>query len=308
MLLAFCAMLTGCGEAAVLRIQLNWAAEPEFGGLFCAQQAGYFAAEGLAVELVQGGPQAPVAQLVATGKVAFGIIAAHQLIELHEQGGELLALYATFQHNPKAVMVHHDAPYQSLEELWRSSATVSCTAGMADFAWLDHQYPNGQRRVVPYAANLAQFAQDHSLAQQCYLTAEPVALALQGVNTRTFAIRDSGFDPYDALLVTRASWYAANQATCRAVVRAVTRGWREYLDAPDATNAHMCQLNQAMSQMAMQRAAQVQKALIETAATRQHGLGTMQAERWQQLLDQLRQLGRLQRPLAPERLFVSDQH
>lgn len=291
------------GPRAV-RLQLNWTAEPEFGGFFAARDRGLFGAEGLEVELVQGGPGIPAAQLVASGKVEFAVVAANQLLELNAQGGDLVALFAVFQGNPMGVMVHEKAEWTSLEELWRSEATISLEEGLADFAWLAHVWPNGKHRVVPYSANLAQFAADPSLAQQCFFTSEPVSLELQGTRTRVFLIGESGFDPYNAIVVARRELLTREPALARSLVRACARGWRSYLDDADAVQATMAKENPAMSRAAMDRSAELQRRLVETDDTKRLGLGCMTEARWRTTIEQLVQTGRLKQPLDAARVFA----
>lgn len=284
----------GGGAALELRqvtLQLNWVAEPEFGGFYAAEQKALFATHGLDVTLIQGGPGVPAPQLVASGKVDFAIVSAPQLIELNAKGGDLVALYAVYQGNPMGIMVHASSPFESLAELWQSNSTVSIEQGLADFRWLSKEYPSGTLTVVPYSSSLAQFAGNSKLAQQCFVVSEPVTLELQGVETRVFMIGESGFDPYNAILVTRRSFFDANRDVCRALVRASASGWRAYLDEPKPFNETMARLNAGMSAEAMRIGAERQRHLIETDETKRIGLGGMRREKWKFLIDQLVELG-----------------
>ncbi|MFZ9881509.1 MAG: ABC transporter substrate-binding protein [Phycisphaerales bacterium] len=289
-----------------VKLQLNWVAEPEFGGFYAAEQKALFQAEGLEVELVQGGPGVPAPQLAASGKVEFAIVSGPQVVELAEQGGDLIALFAVYQHNPMGVMVHQSSPYQSLAELWQSESTVSVEQGLAEFAWLSKQYPEGKLRIVPYTSNLAGFAADAKLAQQCFITSEPVSLELQGVKTRLFMFGESGFDPYNAVVATTRQYYEANKATCAALVRACAAGWRAYLDDPKPFNETMSRLNAAMSIEAMNMGAEKQRALIENEETKRLGLGGMRMQRWQLVVEQLSDIGRIKSRPDATRLFVWD--
>lgn len=291
---------------AKVKLQLNWVAEPEFGGFYAAQQNGLFQAEGLDVELVQGSPGVPAPQLAASGKVEFATVAGTQIVELAEQGGDLVALYAVYQFNPMGIMVHESSPFRSLGELWQSDATVSIEQGLAEFAWLAKQRPEGKLRFVPYTSNLAGFAADPKLAQQCFITSEPVSLELQGVRTRLFLFGESGFDPYNVVVATRRSYYEANKATCAALVRACAAGWRAYLDDPKPFHRTMAGLNAAMSVAAMDLGAGKQRALVENDETKRMGLGGMSVERWQATVQQLSDLGRIKTRPDAARLFVWD--
>lgn len=298
-------------ELRPVQLQLNWVAEPEFGGFYAAEQRALFQSNGLDVKLVQGGPGVPAPQLVASGNVEFGIVSAPQLIELNAKGADLVALYAVYQGNPMGVMVHESSPHTSLAELWKSDSTVSIEQGLADFRWLSKEYPGGSLTIVPYSSNLAQFAGDPALAQQCFVISEPVTLELKGTKTRVFMIGDSGFDPYNAVLVTRREYYEKNRDVCQALVRASAAGWRAYLDGPRPFNETMARLNAGMSAEAMDIGAERQRKLIETDETKRIGLGGMRAGKWQLLIDQLVELGDLKPDATgklpdPDTLFVWD--
>ncbi len=292
------------GGAAVatldkVSIQLNWVAEPEFGGFYAAEQKALFQSEGLEVTLVQGGPDVPAPQLVASGKVPFAIVAGPQIAELAEKGGDLVAIYSVYQGNPMGVMVHAESPYQTLEALWRSDATVAIQQGLADYRWLAKQFGGERLRVVPYSSNLAQFAADKSLGAQCFVISEPVTLELQGVATRVFMIGESGYDPYNCVLACRRDYFERNRDLCARLVKACAAGWRAYLDQPRPVNEAMARLNPAMSVEAMDKAAERQRTLVENDETKRLGLGGMRLARWQTTVDQLVEMGDL-KPAAGE--------
>ena len=296
------------GTLPRVKLQLNWVAEPEFGGFYAAAQQGLFRAAGLDVELVQGGPGVPAPQLVASGQVEFAVVAGPQILQLKEQGGDLVALFAVYQGNPLGLMVHEDSPHKTLAQLWQSDTTVSIESGLADFRWLDKVYPGSKHQIVTYSASLAEFATNAKLAAQCFITSEPVSLELKGIKTRVFMMGESGFDPYNAVIVTKRSYWQANQARCAALVRACAKGWRCYLDDPTPTNEAMRKHNSGMSLLAMQRAAAIQRRLVETDDTKRLGLGCMTAARWQLTTDQLSQLGQIKIHPEPDSLFVWDQN
>ncbi len=289
-----------------IKLQLNWVAEPEFGGFYAAQERGLFESEGIAMEMVQGGPDVPTAQLVASGKVDFAIVAGTQAIELNEQGGDLVAIYAVFQSNPMGVMVHESSPYQSLMALWESDSTLSIQDGLADFKWLNARFPGGKRKIVPYTSNLAQFAAQPTLASQCFVPSEPVALELQGIKTRVFLMNEAGFDPYNCVVVTTRGFLKENGDLCRRFVRASAAGWRAYLNDAGPTNQAMARLNPAMKIEAMDRGAVIQRPLIENDETKRIGLGGMRYARWEEMVNQSVELALIKKKPDPQSLFFWD--
>ncbi len=289
-----------------VRLQLNWVAEPEFGGFFAARDQGIYKAEGLEVEVLQGSADIPAPQLVASGKVEFATIAATQLLELNAQGGELIALFAVYQTNPMGIMVHESTPYMSLTDAWQSDTTFAIGEGLADYDWLRKQYPNGARKIVPYTGNNAQFAATPALASQCFVPSEPTALATQGVKTRVFMIADSGFNPYNTVVVTTLAYFEKNRDLCARLVKATALGWRAYLNDPKPTNLTMARMNPAMSAEMMDKVCEVQLPLIVTEDTKRLGLGGMLYSRWEELVNQLAEIGKLRKKPDPQTLFFWD--
>lgn len=299
--LASCDRGAGQGSSAGrdrVRIQLNWVPEPEFGGLYAAELHGYFEEEGLEVELVKGGPGVAAPQLAASGSVEFAVVAGEQILTLGRAGGELVATFASFQSDPIAIMVHAESPWTSIEELWRSDATVACEDNLSFVKVLNRRYGGDRLRFVPHSGSVVQFAADPRLAQQCFIFAEPVALELRGIATRVFPSRDSGYDPYNVVIAASRRYAETHPETIRKLQRALARGWRRYLDEPGPTNAVMATLNPAMSREAMDLAAARLAGFIENDDTARLGLGAMTAERWAAIAEELASLGTI--PSVPD--------
>jgi len=51
----------------------------------------------------------------------------------------------------------------------------------------------------PYGYSIAPFLGDPTLAQQVFVTAEPIAARRQGADPQVFLIAESGFNPYAAV-------------------------------------------------------------------------------------------------------------
>ena len=81
------------GERSVI-LQLNWFPEAEHGGFYAAQLHGYFREEGLDVEIVPGGPNAPVVAQVDSRRADFGVANADRILLGRAAGAEVVALMA----------------------------------------------------------------------------------------------------------------------------------------------------------------------------------------------------------------------
>lgn len=271
--------------------------------MYQAQLDGVYKDEGLDVTIQPGSSGVSAPQLADTGDVEFAIVAASQILQLNSRGGNLVALFAVYQHDPHAIMVLADSKFKGLRELWGDpNATIGCESDLAFIKAINQKYgiPNGAKFV---AYSPAAFREGAQQASQCFATAEPVALELAGVKTRVFMANETGFDPYTAVLVTRRAFLESNRSICEAMVRAFRRGWRAYLESPTKANLEMAKLNPGMSLEAMALAAKKQVPLIKDDATERFGLGCMTTERWQRLADQLVSLGMLDAKPDVEKVF-----
>ena len=176
--------------------------------------------------------------------------------------------------------------------------------GLPYVKWFQKHYDLSKWKVVPYSYSVAPFLGDPDMAQQVFVTAEPIAARRQGADPQVYGIAESGFDPYVAVVITRGAYLKQNGARVADLVLALQEGWRAYLDDPAPANAIMGGLNQEMDAETFRLGAEAQEPLIENDFTRQHGLGAMSLERWTALSKQLRELGLLDRDVDPKSCFA----
>lgn len=286
LLLAAIFSLTSISQGAT-ELALNWKAEPQFGGFYAADLHGLYKKNGLDVKVLEGGAGTPVVQMVATGKVPFGIVSADEVIISQSKGSDVVALFAVYQTNPQGIMVHEEKGYKKIGDLFKSNDTLALQKGLPYAMYLMKKYPKAAVKMVPYQGGIGNFLQDKNFAQQCFVTSEPLAAQKANAKIKTFLVADEGYNPYTTVLVTRASYLAKDEKTVKAMVQAVREGWKQYLENPEATNRHMMKLNPAMDAQTFKESAAAQKSLIETKAL----LGSMTEERWKQLGEQLQSIG-----------------
>ena len=294
------AVLIGCGTnsstpsgAVKVQVQLNWFPESEFGGLYEAQQQGLFRNTGLEVELLKGGPSVPAPQMVASGQVDFAIVSGPQLLALRSQGAKVTGIFATFQQNPRGVVVPADSKYPNLEALWKSSATVMGESGLEFIQWLNRDYGGKNLSFVPYSGSLAPFIAKKVDAMQCFATAEPVQLTLDNVPNKVFLVAETGYNPYVTVIAVNDDFLEKNPRLVADFTSALRRGWEAYLKSPDKTNQHMHKLNPDMTLEVLSKSSAMLPDFVESNETRQKAIGWMTKSRWSTLEKQLVEMGQL---------------
>ncbi|SEQ91911.1 ABC-type nitrate/sulfonate/bicarbonate transport system, substrate-binding protein [Virgibacillus subterraneus] len=85
-------------ETEQAKVVLDWTPNTNHTGLYVAQEKGYFADEGLDVEIIMPG-EAGADQLVASGKADFGVSAQEAVTEARIQDIPIVSIAAVIQHN-----------------------------------------------------------------------------------------------------------------------------------------------------------------------------------------------------------------
>ncbi|MEE3258857.1 MAG: ABC transporter substrate-binding protein [Candidatus Latescibacterota bacterium] len=273
--------------AALPKVQLalNWFPEAEHGGFYAAEVHGYYKEHGVEVEILGGGPDAPVIQRVATGAVAFGITNADDVLYARAQQAPVVALMAPYQINPRCIMVHASSGIDDIAKI--SNITLAMSQRPAFSHYLRWKYPFAKVKIVPYPGNITQFLMDPNFAQQGYVFSEPFVAKTKGGDPQALLVADIGFNPYASVLIASEETIATKAQLVEAVVRASVKGWEKYLADPPATNRHINSLNPEMGLEILAYGAEESNALILDPVAQKNGLGTMTPDRWQGLLNQM---------------------
>jgi NitT/TauT family transport system substrate-binding protein len=228
-----------------LTVQLDWVAEPEHGGIYQAAARGFFAAEGLDVTIVPGGPNAFVTQKVATNQAQLGQGDSTDILQKIAAGLPLLSVAAVFQDDPSGLLVNPTSSVRRFEDL--QDKTIIARPDWTFLAFLKKKY-GVTVNVIPQNFSVAAFLGDKEAIQQGYFIAEPYHIVKAGgAKPRFLSTWDAGFRAY-AVLFTNRKFAREHPAELRAFMRAYVKGWNDYLSGdPTAAHAAMKKSNSALT-------------------------------------------------------------
>ncbi len=308
--LAICLGLSGCrrqpassGLTAV-RLQTDWYPQPEHGGFYDAQIRGYYKDEGLDVTILPGGPYVNALQQVSAGTVQFAMGSSDNTLESIGNGVPLVAVAATMQHDPQAIMVHQDSPVHTFQDLDGHAVAIKLGASTW-FEYLVKRYQLRNVREIPATYSVANFLHDPAYIQQIFVTSEPFFARQAGAPVRALLISQAGYDPYRVFLTSR-SFLQEHPEIVAKFVRASLRGWRDYLVHPDDINAAIGKLNPAMSaaQMKFSYEALRDQHFIAGDAPNGADLGRFEPARWASMYQQLLDLKVITKPFDPATAYT----
>jgi PAS domain S-box-containing protein len=217
-----------------VRIQLKWLHQFQFAGYYAADAKGYYEDEGLAVTIVEGGPDRPPIPTVLAGGAHFGVSDAEVLLA-RMQGHPLVACAAIFQHSPYVILSRKDRGIRTPADLVGKRVMLADNQGAAQMkAMLTREgIAPDLVHLVEHSWNLADLIEGRVDAISAYSMVEPRTLLDRGVDPWMLAVSDYGVDFYGDTLFTTRDYAVEHPDRVEAFVRASRRGWEYALDHPD---------------------------------------------------------------------------
>ena len=262
----------------------DWRAQAEHGGYYQAKALGLYEAAGIEVTIRQGGPQVNHSQLLAAGRLDFGM-SPNSFIPLNFAFQEIpvVSVAAMFQKDPAVLIAHASQGHTQLADLRDEKIMISPDTRIGFWRFLKVRYGFTDDQITPYTFNVAPFLADPTSVQQGYLTSEPFVIGETGIEPKVFLLADSGYASYAAVIQTSQRLIDRNPDLVQRFIDASIKGWYSYLYAdPSPANTLIKQENPDMSdeQLAYSHEMLRRYGLVDSGDAALEGIGMMSRARW----------------------------
>ncbi|MEM6824795.1 MAG: ABC transporter substrate-binding protein [Pseudomonadota bacterium] len=258
----------------------NWVAQAEHGGFYQSVADGTYAACGLDVSILPGGPQVNNQALMLAGRIDFymgGHLDAYFAVN---EGLPIVNVMASFQKDPQVIM-SHPGKVSSFEEL--KDLTMIVQDAATYYEWMKAAYGFNDEQRQPYTFNSAPFIVNQESAQQGYLSSEPYAIAKEtGWSPDVWLIADAGYNAYSTTIQTKQEMIDEQPDVVKCFVEASILGWYNYIYGDNAeADALILADNPDMTQDKIDFAieAMIENGIVDSGDTLELGVGAMTAER-----------------------------
>ncbi|MCC7205764.1 MAG: ABC transporter substrate-binding protein, partial [Anaerolineae bacterium] len=229
------------GQRTALRVQLSWVHTLEFAGLYMADKQGFFAEQGLHVELVNGGYDSdgnyidPV-DAVTSGAASFGVTGADVILTRRAAGASIVAVASIYQRSPVALIalgaqrVIH--PHDLIGK--RIATEPGTSLGFAYDAFLMSQgISHGQVIEIPRTNFTTQPLLDHEVdVLLSFITDDGVNARKHDPETTILLLSDYGIDFYTNLIFASEAVIRDQPQVVSGFVKAVVKGLQYAVDNP----------------------------------------------------------------------------
>lgn len=291
-----------------VRLGVGYIPDVQFTPFYVAQSKGYFADEGLEVEIEYGFENDFVA-LAAQGEREFAIASGDQVILARAQGLPITYVMKWYQRFPVALMAKADTGIATPEDLAGKKVGLPGLFGASFIGW----------KGLLYAANLdensikveeigftqaAAIQQDLVDAAMIYIANEPNQLRDQGIEVNVIEVSDY-IDLVSNGLVVGDKLMADDPDLVQRMVRATLRGLQDTIDHPDDAFAIT---REVIPEITDDKAPTQRKVLADSIKLWQSDtLGVSSPQAWQDSVDFMSKTGLLDasRALEPETLYTN---
>jgi ABC-type nitrate/sulfonate/bicarbonate transport system substrate-binding protein len=217
-------------------IVLDWVPNINHTGLYVAQANGYFADQGLNVEIIQPGDNYAL-QLVAAGQAEFGISYQEEVTFARTANIPVISLAAIIQHNTSCFASPADKGIETISDF--SGKKYGGWGGEVEEALLGYIATSEDLTVPVEIINIGSadfFAATESSVDFSWIfygvTGIEAELRDEPINTIFLKDIDPAFDYYTPVIVADETWVTNNPDITTAFMTAVSQGYQFAANSP----------------------------------------------------------------------------
>ena len=282
---------TGADAQETVSFGTNWLPQAEHGGFYQAAADGTYAACGLTVEIVPGGPQVNNRAMMLAGRIDFhmggDLLGAFSAVA---EGIPVVQVAAIFQKHPQ-VIITHPGRVSSFEGLKELDLLIGDMGFVTYYQWMKAQYGFTDEQRQVYTFNPAPMIADPNIGMQGFLSSEPFAVEQQtGWKPDVYLIADAGYSTYATMIETMAPTIADRPEVVKCFVEGSITGWYNYLyNDGSLGDAAILAANPDMTQdkIDFARAAMLENGIVDSGDALELGIGAITDAKVQDFFDKM---------------------
>lgn len=289
-----------------VRLGVGFIPDVQFAPLYVAQSKGFYADEGLEVEIEYGFENDFVA-LAAQGEREFAVASGDQVILARAQGLPITYILKWYERYPVALMIPASEGITKPSELAGKKIGLPGFFGATFIGWKALAYAAGIDENALTVEEIG-FTQAAAVQQQLvdaamvYVTNEPNQLRNQGIEVTVFEVSDY-INLVSNGLVVGDKLMADDPDLVRRMVKATRRGIIETINKPEEAFAIVRQVIPEITDETAPTQRKVLEDAIELWKSDQPGVSSPEA--WQASVDFMLKTGLIEKPVEVTQLYTN---
>ena len=283
-------------------VQLRWTHNAQFAGFYAAAQKGYYAAEGLAVTLVESNGNADFIQPVLDGKAQFGIANADGLVLARDENKPVRAIATIYRRSPTVFLTLAESGIKKPQDfVGKRVRAVPASTPLLHTMMTRVGIAPSQYTEVNVAATLPPLYSGEVDVSAGFVTNEVLVAQAAGYKLNLIYPDDYGVHFYADTLFTTDDLIAKNPDLVRRFLRATLKGWTDAVENPTTIGALVQKYNPT-ADAALENAKMT--ASLPLVNTGEDFIGWMKPEMWAGMENVLREQGVLTKPMDVTQVYT----
>jgi ABC-type nitrate/sulfonate/bicarbonate transport system substrate-binding protein len=297
-------------QGGSVTVGLDWTPNTNHSGLYLAQQQGFYEQNGLDVEILQAQEGGTVEQLVAAGRLQFGVSYQEAVTQARAEGLPIVSVAAVIQHNTSGFASRADAGITTPRDFegkkygsFGSPIEQAVIEGLMDCAGADAS----KVEFVDIGATDFFVASERGDVDFAWVFEGWTGIEAQqrGVDLNIVMINDQQCVPdyYTPVLITSEDTIAQNPDMVRAFLRATSQGYGLAIDSPDAAAAALLKAAPELDAELVKASQQYLAAEYQAEAPR---WGEQRLEVWRDYAQWMADRALIPAMIEPEQAFTNE--
>ena len=268
-------------------VQLKWVHQAQFAGFYVAKAKGYYTAENLSVNFLEGGQGIDDVQALISGQADFAVVAPEDIFIQRSKGTPIKAIAVIYQRSAVVyISMVGSGIVRPSDFSGRTIATTGVGGAVRDMALQFHALVNklglnrSTIRLVPYDPNYEDFISGRVDVSAAYSTGGVVKLLQGGYRLNIIWPGDYGVHFYSDTIATSEQLIAEKTELVERFLRATLKGWRTAVGDPESA-VNITLQNARVQDKELQMT--MMEALLPLVYNGEDPIGWMNGERWQDM-------------------------
>ena len=295
-------------ELVKVTLRLPWITNTQFAGPYVALDKGYFKDEGIDLEILPGGIDKNSITLVAAGENTFGLHDTGSLLLARAQDMPLVTVATFFQKHPGGVFALKKSGINTLKDF--EGKTIGFQEGGPWMLTKAMLKKNGvdmskiKTQTIQY--DVSPLLNGQIDLMTCYATNEPLAVKRQhGEDVVVFLPADNGIPTASEALFTTEKYLSEHPEVVQGMVNAFKKGWEYAMANKDEAVKIVMKYGTELDYDSEMDQLVAEEAHLMTPEAKEHGIGWMTAEKWDQMYQVLREEGALETDVDVSKAFTT---
>ncbi len=294
-----------------LSLRLNWYIGGLHAPFLLAKDRGYYAANGINLDIGEGGGSAKTAQLIANKSDTFGMADAGSLMLTASQGAPIKAVMSLLNTSSYGVISLKEAGIKTIKDV--EGKKLAVTAGDA----LSQLWP-AVVAANKLDAGKIQLVQMDAAAKPPAVMEKRVDALLGGIDDQYFTIKYKGFEveqikfadvgvnTVGITLLVHPDFLKDNADAVRGFVQATVRGWEDAKKEPDAAVQAALKVKPDLDPQSTKDQLAVDIVLLESANTKGKPIGYAAQADWEQTLKLMKEYRDLKTDRTADSFYTNE--